>query len=122
MKLVELKCKNCHAKLEINPELNEYTCKYCDASFKVDDEIKHIKLDDMEQKGYEFEMGRIRAQRENQKKQYKKKNIFWLVMAWIFLFPIMITYYILKSDKIEKKKKFIIITILWIIFFMISDK
>ena len=122
MKLVELKCKNCHAKLEINPELNEYTCKYCDSSFKVDDEVKHIKLDDMEQNGYEFEMGRIRAQRENQKKQYKKKNIFWLVMAWIFLFPIMITYYTLKSDKIEKKKKFIIITILWIIFFMISDK
>jgi hypothetical protein len=76
----------------------------------------------MEQNGYEFEMGRIRAQRENQNKQYKKKNIFWLVMAWIFLFPIMITYYTLKSDKIEKKKKFIIITILWIIFFMISDK
>lgn len=67
-------------------------------------------------------MGRIRVQRENQKKQYKMKNIFWLVIAWIFLFPIMITYYTLKSDKIEKKKKFIIITILWIIFFMISDK
>jgi hypothetical protein len=76
----------------------------------------------MEQNCYEFEMGRIRAQRENQNKQYKKKNIFWLVMAWIFLFPIMITYYTLKSDKIEKKKKFIIITILWIIFFMISNK
>lgn len=129
MKLVELKCKNCGAILKTNSDSNEITCNYCQTTFKIDDEVKHIKFDDMEQNGYEFEKGRIRAQQESSYESYikttsypsQKKNnkTIWLILAWIFLFPFTATYFIAKSKKLDKKKKIIIIIVMWIIFFII---
>ena len=49
MKLVEMKCTNCGAKLKVNPDSSEATCKYCRANFKFDDGVKKVKFDDMEQ-------------------------------------------------------------------------
>jgi len=130
LKLVELKCKNCGASLKVNPESDEINCKYCQTTFKLDDEVKRIKFDDMEQNGYEFEKGRIRAQKENAStlnsnitsNQQKKKNnkTLWLVLAWIFLLPFTATYFIVKSNKLDKKKKTIIIVVMWIVFLIIG--
>ena len=61
MKLVELKCKNCGAKLSIPKDSKIVTCDFCKTTFQIDDEIKHIKYDNMMQSGYEFEKGRIRG-------------------------------------------------------------
>ena len=44
--------------------------------FKVDNEVKHIKLDNMEQKGYEFEMGRIQGPKRKSKKTIQKEKYF----------------------------------------------
>ncbi len=130
MKLIELKCKNCGATLKVNSDTNDVTCKYCQTSFKLDDEIQHIKYDNMEQSGYEFEKGRIRAQQENKTDsnstilytQSKSKNnkTPWLVLAWIFLFPFTATYFIAKSNKLDKTKKIIFIAIMWVLFFIIG--
>ena len=35
MNLVEMKCKNCGAKLEINNETKEATCRFCGMTFKI---------------------------------------------------------------------------------------
>ena len=70
MKLVEMKCKNCGATLKVESDQIDITCNYCYAKYKLDDEVQHIKYDDMEQAGYEFEKGKIRAQQE------AKKNYF----------------------------------------------
>ena len=130
MKLVELKCKNCGATLKVDPESEEITCKYCQTTFKLDDEVKHVKFDDMEQNGYEFEKGRIRAQQESKTNQsatinysqpQKKNNkMLWLVLAWIFLLPFTATFFIIKSDKLDKKKKIIFIAIIWVVFLVIG--
>ena len=64
MKLVEMKCKNCGAQLKVNLEQKHSYCQFCGAEFYIDDEVQHIKYDDMEQAGYEFEKGRIKAQQE----------------------------------------------------------
>lgn len=64
MKLVEMKCKNCGAQLKVNLEQKQSYCQFCGAEFHIDDEVQHIKYDDMEQAGYEFEKGRIKAQKE----------------------------------------------------------
>lgn len=131
MKLIEMKCKNCGARLKVNSEIKEANCQFCGTIFKMDDEVKHIQYDNVEQAGYEFEKGRIRAQREklnnstnvNSNYQYnQKKNnkMVWLILAWIFLFPFTLTYYIIKSEKLDKKKKIVIITILWIVFLIIG--
>lgn len=135
MKLVEMKCKNCGAKLKVDEDVKEANCQFCGAEFKIDDEVQHVKYDDMEQAGYEFEKGKLRAQQEHKeklsvsnntgtttktnKKLYETKT-FWIIMAWIFLLPFMATYYIAKNDKLDKKKKIIIIAIMWVVFIIIG--
>ena len=69
MKLVEMKCKNCGAKLKVNAEVKEANCQFCGTEFRIDDEVQHIKYDDMEQGGYEFEKGRMKAKEEQKKVQ-----------------------------------------------------
>ena len=129
MKLVELKCKNCGAILKVEPESDEITCKYCQTKFKIDDEVKHVKFEDMEQNGYEFEKGRIRAQQEakqinnnaytNNYVQKEKNNTWLWVLGWIFCFPIPLTILIWRS-KWEKKTKIIVTIVMWILILIIG--
>lgn len=73
MKLVELKCKNCGAILKINPDTPEIHCEHCKANFRLDDEARHIKYDDMDKVGYEYEKGRLKARREYElEKQHRE--------------------------------------------------
>ena len=134
MKLLEMKCKNCGALLKVEEDAKYIECQYCNTKYKLDDEVQHIKYDDMEKSGYEFEKGRIRAQQEQKRAQSnynnlnnvnntsKKKNnkTFWLILAWIFLLPFTATYFIAKNNKLDKKKKLIIIAIMWVIFLVIA--
>lgn len=68
MKLKELKCENCGADLKINSETKEVKCEYCHTKFKVD---HGMFFEDMEQAGYEFEKGKLRAQKEHRDQQLK---------------------------------------------------
>ena len=69
MKLIEMKCKNCGAKLNVDENSININCPYCNTTFKLDDEIQHIHYDNAEQSGYDFEKGRIRAQQEENNKR-----------------------------------------------------
>ncbi len=134
MNLLEMKCKNCGALLKVEEDAKYIECQYCNTKYKLDDEVQHIKYDDMEKSGYEFEKGRIRAQQEQKRAQSnynnlnnvnntsKKKNnkTFWLILAWIFLLPFTATYFIAKNNKLDKKKKIVIIAIMWVIFLVIA--
>lgn len=134
MKLLEMKCKNCGALLKVEENGQYINCQYCNTKYKLDDEVQHIKYDNMEKSGYEFEKGRIRAQQEQKRAQSnynnlnnvnntsKKKNnkTFWLILAWIFLLPFTATYFIAKNNKLDKKKKIVIIAIMWVIFLVIA--
>lgn len=55
MELKELKCKNCGASLKVENDKKEVTCKFCNTTFAVET---------AEKTGYEFEKGRIKAQKE----------------------------------------------------------
>lgn len=129
MKLVEIKCKNCNSSIKVEEDSDYIKCEFCGSTYKLDDEVKHIKYDDMEQSGYDFEKGRIRAQQEHSAnvsdkiyspKTKKNNRIVWIVLAWIFLFPFTATYFIAKSEKLDKKKKIIIIVVMWIVFLLIA--
>ncbi len=63
MKLLELKCKNCGAVLKVEEDEATINCKHCGSKYKLDDEDIHIKYDNMEQAGYDYERGRMRARR-----------------------------------------------------------
>ena len=93
---MELKCKNCGASLKVNSELAFINCNYCVTNFKLDDEVKHVKIDDMELNGYEFEKGRIRAQREllSVNRTSSESSIRVVdILIWIFFFPYALLYY-----------------------------
>ena len=129
-----MKCKNCGALLKVEEDAQFINCQYCNTKYKLDDEVQHIKYDDMEKSGYEFEKGRIRAQQEqkrtqknynelnnvNNKSKKKNNNAIWLILAWIFLLPLTATYFIAKNNKLDKKKKIAMIAIMWIIFLVIA--
>ena len=64
--------------IKTDPELDEITCKYCQTTFKMDDEVKHVKFDDMEQNGHEFEKGVIYEQEKDtilEMIQFIRKNM-----------------------------------------------
>ena len=64
MNLIELKCKRCGAILKVNPNNPEITCSYCHTKFILNEEVTKMDLNNMEQSGYNFEKGRMRAQQE----------------------------------------------------------
>ena len=64
MKLVTITCPNCGAKLQATPYAKLLTCDYCNCDVMVDEEVKRVQLQNAEQAGYEFEMGRQRALKE----------------------------------------------------------
>ena len=121
MKLVEIKCKNCGAKLKIEPDNKNVTCKYCNTDFILDDEVKKVKLTDMEQSGYDFEKGRIRAQKEEKSKveeesskdnnkffKYSKDrpmyvNIIYTLIAFIGMFIIPTVFYLILNKYIKNE-------------------
>lgn len=134
MKLVEMKCKNCGAKLKVNSDVKEANCQFCGTEFEIDDEVQHHQLDNAEQTGYELEKGKIRAREEAKQEkiaeknailqaQYeeakRKKNLKWWIIGWIFCFPIPLTILIWKS-KWDQKKKIIATVILWLVILIIG--
>ena len=65
MRLIDAKCPNCGAVMQIDADRQKVFCTYCGNQLIVDDEITRLKLDNAEQAGYEFERGRQRALRES---------------------------------------------------------
>lgn len=68
MDIRALTCKNCGATLEVDEAAREANCPYCNTSFTIKSE---------EEKGYEYEKGRMRAQEERRQKAINdmQKNI-----------------------------------------------
>ena len=81
MKLVDVSCPHCGAGLTITDNTRTVHCEYCNHDFIVDDElmlddeVKRIRLQDAEQAGYEFEMGRQRALKELREDEEMMKTI-----------------------------------------------
>jgi predicted RNA-binding Zn-ribbon protein involved in translation (DUF1610 family) len=64
MKLVDLKCPKCGGKLQVSEASTKTTCPYCDEQFVIDDEVQHVRYDNMEEAGYQYEKGKQKAQNE----------------------------------------------------------
>ena len=63
MRLRELKCKNCGAKVSVDENAVKVECEYCHTTFAVDDAYND---------GYKFEKGRIKAQSEHIEKSFEQ--------------------------------------------------
>ena len=67
MKLNELKCKNCGAKLSVPEKTETVTCKYCHTTFSVDTSYSE---------GYNYTKGVLDAQDEKQQEQIERAREF----------------------------------------------
>lgn len=65
MKIVEMKCENCGATLNIPEGANTVTCQYCHSTYH---------LNNPENEGYAFEKGRIKAQKEAAEEMFNNFN------------------------------------------------
>lgn len=127
MKLIDLTCPHCGASLEAAENTRVAKCPYCDSNVYVDDEAAHVRLDGAESAGYDFEMGRIRAQQEAEaarreaqiRAERKHKNMVWWVLGWIFIFPVPATILILRSKKLPVWAKALLTGAVWLFYFAI---
>lgn len=135
MKLVELKCKNCGAILKVQSGTIDIHCEHCKANYKLDDEAQHIKYDDMEKAGYDYERGRIKAKKEHEEEKRRQKLEAqqvaikaeknakmkkWIILAWFFFFPFMFTYWLWAKSTMEKRFKIILTVGVWLFFIIVA--
>ena len=111
MELMELKCKNCGAKIELEEGKTEVTCKYCNTTFKVDDEYS---------KAYNYTKGILKAHNEQMQEFYNSRegklskiiiNIIIIIVFLIFFLVIglmisnIYNYSPIRSNVIETKNE-----------------
>ncbi len=133
MKLVAFTCPACGAQLSVDIENRKASCQYCGATFPIDDEARHIRYDNAEQAGYEFEKGRQRAQAEyaqsldqqpyqipaQQERPRKRRTWLW-VLGWILAFPVPLTILVMRNQKLDKRLRIGIVFVTWIVYLMIA--
>ncbi|MBO4701844.1 MAG: hypothetical protein J5625_04180 [Lachnospiraceae bacterium] len=64
MKIVKMRCPSCGALLKTDEMNKKGICEHCGMEVFIDDEVQHIQYDNVEEAGYKFEKGRIKAQEE----------------------------------------------------------
>ncbi|WP_051197267.1 TFIIB-type zinc ribbon-containing protein [Butyrivibrio sp. XBB1001] len=115
MKLVDVVCPRCGANLKIDTEHEKAFCEYCGAEVLIDDGIQHVKYENAEQAGYDFEKGRQRAQQEaseissndsesvkvtikNQKNRHKKGKILLITIILAIIVAVVVVVFNKTSD------------------------
>ena len=131
MKLVDTTCRSCGAALHIDADRKRAFCAYCGAQLLIDDEVRHLRIDNAETMGYEFEKGRQRAQNEARAVSYpaytpqpapkkRSKVIVWWVLGWIFVFPVPLTILTVRNQKLKTGAKIGIIAAAWVVYLLMG--
>lgn len=126
-------CPHCGAPLAIDPKALQVKCEYCGMTTIIEKAVPSPPAVDSEEQGYRFEKGRLRAQAEQSSKpivqqvryeyvpaKRKKRQTFWWVMGWIFIFPIPATILILRSKKMHWILKTVLIVLVWGLYIAIA--
>ena len=137
MKLVDMVCPNCGAKIQADADMGSAKCEHCGSTFILDDEAVHVKYDNAYEAGYQFEKGRQQAQAEARQRENEhrtdagntasqeivapKKRKTWLwVLGWICIFPLPLTILMLRKKDMKPVIKWGIIAVAWIAYFAIA--
>lgn len=134
MRLIDTTCPKCNAHMKVDAENKQVKCEFCGATFMIDDQIQHVRYDNAEEAGYQFERGRQKAQAEaayhaQMAQQYyaptppppAKKGKLWLwVIGWLFCFPIPLSVILWRKLPFKKSVKIGILVAMWLILFAIS--
>lgn len=75
MKLLDLTCTSCGAKLQIDSSSSKCFCQYCGNEMILDKEIQEHKLIGGYEFGYDQEMGRLKAQKDFEEQCKREEQI-----------------------------------------------
>ena len=70
MRVITVSCPHCGAPLRMDPAHPMQYCEHCGSALYLDDEVKHVRMDNARNMGYEFEMGRMQAQADASRAGY----------------------------------------------------
>ena len=122
MKIVNMVCPNCGASLQVDADKKNLTCNYCGINLIMDDEVSRVQYE----KGRQQAQSELRASNSarsinfNPNHPPKKKRIWLWVLGWIFIFPIPLTILLLRNKTFDKKLKYGIIAVIWILYLIIA--
>ena len=100
MKLINLRCKNCGAELQIDPERKQAFCSYCGTRLLLDDEsinitnrfVDEARVREAEVRLKELEYEHERELREELLRQEQKKT--YRLSVGVYLAALIITYFV----------------------------
>ena len=127
MKLIDMTCPHCGAKLKVDKDSDHAVCEYCRSTILIEGRTNDQDLD-AEEAGYLFEKGRLRAKAEaghstwqNERVPYKRKRRTWLwVLGWLFIFPVPLTILLLRKKDMNKILKYGLIAAAWIFYLSLA--
>ena len=102
--IIEKKCKNCGAELYEDSLKKELYCGYCGSTFKMTDDVQRIKYEDMEQAGYDYEKGRMRARQEYVSSKFNVGENGQILLDPVIEFIIVFFFGALGVHKFMKKE------------------
>ena len=100
MRLIEMRCKNCGAELEVDPERKEVYCSYCGTKLLIDDEairvtnriVDEARIKEAEVRLKELEYAHERELRAETIRQEQKKT--FRIALIVYLLALVFTYII----------------------------
>ncbi len=137
MRLIDTTCPKCNAHMKVDAENKQVKCEFCGAAFMIDDQVQHVRYDNAEEAGYQFEKGRQKAQAEAYQEQFqqpvytipvpqqpvkeKKHTVLW-VLGWLCCFPVPVMILIWrKKNTWSTKVKIIVTVIFWVALLLIGS-
>ena len=98
MKLISMRCKNCGAELEADPERHEIFCSYCGTKLLIDDESIHVtnrivdeaRIKEAEVRLKELEYAHERELREESIRREQKKTL--LIALIVYVCAVAVSY------------------------------
>ncbi len=121
MKIVKTICPNCGADLKVDSSFRKVTCEYCGSEFLVDDYVQPREPEPKEEsRAYQETVTRADPFPSYESyapapQQRGCLRTVGLVCLWVFFFPIMLSIWIWKTDRIPNNKvKIAILIVFWL--------
>lgn len=115
MKFITIKCPNCDATLEVNPDTKYCECEYCHRKIFIDDEVERVdvKVQSIFTDEAELKKQEVRDKISERKAEEKRRNdkILLIVLAGLMAFNLLwflawdISDYFKYRDKISMPEK-----------------
>ena len=100
MRIVDLKCPECNAPLQVNIELEQATCNYCGNCFPIEDESKftYRKIDEAEIRRAETERDiRIKEIEADERGERRRSPLLFIVVLVVIGFACWFVKYAFES-------------------------